>query len=440
MEDSVESVGSLGRAAPSVPGAAPAPSLRHSPVSPQRQLVASTPSRSPAAGSDSGARSAEAGLDRKDAWALPHLSRRLEEISREMRRSVEHEFVLAERSLTDQHRSNLEMLQHKAEAAASQKQSIIETLQSEKQQLTRRLELKQRQCKQALDVLRHTRCRLGSRSSLQNSWTRWRAAAVEGKDVRLQDQLAGRLWQVHLTGLLFGSWRRLTHHVWRERLIAHERAAKDAVRSELFEQMELQCGRMSSEVETLKRQLAEEQRQRSLLQDNLKRVFMRGVCALNFEAMTLLAEGATAEQPPGALLTGPPLPAAAALDRPGRPAQEPAEGLGGGANTAVGASGTPVAATAQQQPSEAEASPDEQRQVPGAQAPAMPAVMAPQPDVPQEALQPLPFVSYTGPLDSSEASGQPAFAPPRPPPKGSRWQAAGVPRESIVQPRVGVAG
>jgi centrosomal protein POC5 len=31
-----------------------------------------------------------------------------------------------------------------------------------------------------------------------------------------------------------------------------------------------------------------EQRNRSLMQDNLKKAFMRGVCALNFEAMNIL--------------------------------------------------------------------------------------------------------------------------------------------------------
>jgi len=116
-------------------------------------------------------------------------------------------------------------------------------------------------------------------------------------------RLTGKIWQKNMTILLFGTWRRQTNRAWKERLVTHERAVGDAVRSKLLEQMELQRGCLTSEVEHLKRQLAEEKRQRELLQDNLKRVFMRGVCALNFEAMSLLSEGAITEQSPD-----PPLP------------------------------------------------------------------------------------------------------------------------------------
>jgi len=54
--------------------------------------------------------------------------------------------------------------------------------------------------------------------------------------------------------------------------------------------MEQHRASMATTVEHLRTQLAEEQRQRAYLQENLKRVFMRGVCALNFEAMSLLSD------------------------------------------------------------------------------------------------------------------------------------------------------
>eukprot|EP00435_Cladocopium_sp_Y103_P042224 s804_g11.t1 len=88
-----------------------------------------------------------------------------------------------------------------------------------------------------------------------------------------------------------------------EKLLAHERASAGAVRAKLFEQMETERNQLVAQVEDLKKHLGEEAKQRALLQDNLKRVFMRGVCALNFEAMSLLndPQGGTATMNAAAL-------------------------------------------------------------------------------------------------------------------------------------------
>jgi hypothetical protein len=54
------------------------------------------------------------------------------------------------------------------------------------------------------------------------------------------------------------------------------------------------------EIQGLRNQLAEsnkiveeETRNRQIMQDNLKKAFMRGVCALNFEAMNVLNPNST---------------------------------------------------------------------------------------------------------------------------------------------------
>lgn len=61
--------------------------------------------------------------------------------------------------------------------------------------------------------------------------------------------------------------------------------------------LELQhiCAQYNKEIETLRDKLQEanaivenEHRTKAMMQENLKKVFMRGVCALNFEAMNLL--------------------------------------------------------------------------------------------------------------------------------------------------------
>ena len=61
--------------------------------------------------------------------------------------------------------------------------------------------------------------------------------------------------------------------------------------------LELQhiCAQYNKEIESLREKLNEanvivenEHRNKSMMQENLKKAFMRGVCALNFEAMHIL--------------------------------------------------------------------------------------------------------------------------------------------------------
>merc|ERR1719446_1745079 len=81
----------------------------------------------------------------EEDWAMRQLSSRMDQIAREMKQSVEHEFVLAERAIMAQKRSSLEAQKLKAEATAYQQQSIIDGLREEKQQLSSKLCAKQKQ-------------------------------------------------------------------------------------------------------------------------------------------------------------------------------------------------------------------------------------------------------------------------------------------------------
>jgi len=239
----------------------------------------------------------------EEPWIMSQLSGRIDAIARELKRSVEHEFALAERTLQGQHRSALEAQKMKADALVYQQQANIESLQSENQQLSRRLDLKQRQLKDALGLLQRARRGWFGRCAQERVILAWKASVAAAKDSRTKELLAAGLFGKRSAAQLFGAWRRMAHFAAVERVVSHERATADMVRAKLFEQMESERTRTSSEVDRLTRLLKEEEQQRALLQENLKRVFMRGVCALNFEAMTLLSDGTSAaEAVPGEAL------------------------------------------------------------------------------------------------------------------------------------------
>lgn len=378
----------------------------------------------------------------EEPWAHAELSGRLEDITRELRRSVQHEFVLAERAMLARYRATSEAQRLKAEAAACQQQALIEALQAKEQQLSRRLELKQRQLKGSLALLQRTRGGLAGRCALELSLRTWAAAAAAGKDARLHELLTARLHRARLEGIIFGSWCRATQASRREALVAHERGVAEMVRSKCFEQMELDKERLVVEAERLRRQLFEESQQRALMQENLKRVFMRGVCALNFEAMSLLRDPAGTS--PGS---------AGVVD-----AQAPELGL----VADVACSGTSESPQTVEGDDAGHTFAAPVLPMPMLDGGAVPAAsiaacsLGPAPEVaeeaappatpalgeaPRQAPVPLPFVNYSAPRTPGPglsavrvaAGGGPGLAPGArqacgAPPKGLRWQPAPVPR------------
>lgn len=250
-----------------------------------------------------------------------------------------------------------------------------------------------------------------------------------------------------------------------EKTEAHNRTATELMRSKLIGEVGLERERMAAELERLKHQLSNEERHRVQLQENLKRVFMRGVCALNFEAMTLL-NPASADV--GATSTGgmkenvaPPL-NQVGFDWANFESQKTALGSNG-ANAPGLASGDPkgeaaipdsgrsseglpevkVDVASMQEPSlksrEAQVSPQEQSSqlMEAHESPRShpPRPVAAPPNSSKE-LEPLPYVNYAGPeSDSPEGptsksspakstAASPAKSPSSIVPKERRWQTA----------------
>jgi centrosomal protein POC5 len=385
----------------------------------------------------------------------------MDQIAREMKASVEHEFVLAERAILTQQRSAMETQKIKADAAAYQQQSMIENLQDEKQKLSSRLELKQKQLKETMTLLQRARNGVVGRCIQERAICAWRVAARAHKENRIKSRLTRKVRDQHFMLVSFGAWRNQVQTAASSKLVAHERATAELVRTKLFEQMEAERTRTAAEVERLTRLLAEEAQQRQLLQENLKRVFMRGVCALNFEAMSLLADGTTdpSSQPAAPLLPQPPgfdwsrfeatsasgsaaqagagPPPAFDMAQPSPPMA--ADFTAAAATAAMGSSEVAVgvaAASVVEDAGQAGAPPQEIGDNPAdIMSSRQPPVPSPPPVLPSassqppvQASSPLPFVNWSNPQQEAAVASTHAKAPLPRPVKSQRWQAAAAPR------------
>mmetsp|Transcript_61437 Transcript_61437/g.146483 ORF Transcript_61437/g.146483 Transcript_61437/m.146483 type:complete len:555 (+) Transcript_61437:73-1737(+) len=237
------------------------------------------------------------------------LSAHLDEISSEMKRSCLQECASMMKQMNDQHKASSETQAASASSELQRKQQEVDGLLAEKQEFAMKLKRKNDQLKHVASLLQASRWTFHNRCTTERALSAWRNAA---REQRLEDREAARREQLASTQVLrrvFVEWRRSTNGAARARIADLERKKAEILQATIFQQMEVERERAVSELTKLKEQLAKEERQRMLLQENLKRVFMRGVCALNFEAMNLLSDGSSGVAAAG-LLAPPTAPSA----------------------------------------------------------------------------------------------------------------------------------
>mmetsp|Transcript_42645 Transcript_42645/g.110568 ORF Transcript_42645/g.110568 Transcript_42645/m.110568 type:complete len:399 (-) Transcript_42645:271-1467(-) len=133
-------------------------------------------------------------------------------------------------------------------------------------------------------------------------------------------------------GSAFKSWRSLVHSEIHTRLKTKLAETLEQEKATIMAEQKLVMDGLRQEVEELSSRLHKEQAERTALEEHMKKAFMRGVCALNMEAMALMKSGhppggvnpvpSEAAPPSGEENMAPSVPADAAL-APSAPLQAP---------------------------------------------------------------------------------------------------------------------
>uniref|UniRef100_A0A0G4FSY5 Centrosomal protein POC5 n=1 Tax=Chromera velia CCMP2878 TaxID=1169474 RepID=A0A0G4FSY5_9ALVE len=120
-----------------------------------------------------------------------------------------------------------------------------------------------------------------------SGWQRW---TLEMREKKKKTKMCTKISNLRKQSEVFSAWMRTVKtDVW-DRTFISSKAESQSI-------LETSIAAATAEKDRLERQLAEAREQirrevaaRAELQESLKRVFMRGVCALNFEAMSLLSD------------------------------------------------------------------------------------------------------------------------------------------------------
>ncbi|XP_053155048.1 centrosomal protein POC5 isoform X2 [Hemicordylus capensis] len=129
------------------------------------------------------------------------------------------------------------------------------------------------------------------RIELMKKFMKWRLQHLAGRQEVKQeehtDKIADRLYEKGLQKKAWGVWRSAHETKWKDTIEEARRSSAESLRVELSNDYETKVQALNTELEEAKAELVEMHNKRQDYEDAIKKAFMRGVCALNMEAMTI---------------------------------------------------------------------------------------------------------------------------------------------------------
>lgn len=123
-------------------------------------------------------------------------------------------------------------------------------------------------------------------------WYLWRSWAARRIQIRKNMQKALRWYfSTYMLGRTFQAWRKYAQTEHRHTLHRKHQQNLEAMQAEVHAQYEETIAGLKQQLTNAQEALYREAQQREQLEEDMKQAFMRGVCALNIEAMQVMKRG-----------------------------------------------------------------------------------------------------------------------------------------------------
>ncbi|XP_014820586.1 PREDICTED: centrosomal protein POC5 isoform X2 [Calidris pugnax] len=156
------------------------------------------------------------------------------------------------------------------------------------------------------------------RVELMRNFTLWRIQHVQAKQEEYANRIADKQFRTALLKKVWAAWRSLSEEKWKEKVAKACQLRAEDICVQLTNDYEAKIAELTATLEQTKAEVLRLHSEREQYEDTMKKAFMRGVCALNLEAMTMF-QGRDSRTDPGRLPPSqynppsPPPPPAAAL-------------------------------------------------------------------------------------------------------------------------------
>ncbi|MBN3301615.1 POC5 protein, partial [Amia calva] len=125
---------------------------------------------------------------------------------------------------------------------------------------------------------------------LMRTFSRWRIQHSEAREeasLDSSDGLADEHYRLMLKKRVWAAWRSVIENNWRERVERACQARAEEVCVQLSTDYEAKLAQLSEALENTKAEIQRLHSERDRYEESMKKAFMRGVCALNMEAMSM---------------------------------------------------------------------------------------------------------------------------------------------------------
>lgn len=125
------------------------------------------------------------------------------------------------------------------------------------------------------------------RIELMKSFFRWRIGHVKSRQEIYEGKLADQYFQRTLLKKVWKGWRSVVQRQWKDVVERACQARAEEVCVQISNDYEAKLAMLSGALENAKAEIQKMQQEKDHFEDSMKKAFMRGVCALNLEAMTI---------------------------------------------------------------------------------------------------------------------------------------------------------
>ncbi|NWI90415.1 POC5 protein, partial [Pitta sordida] len=125
------------------------------------------------------------------------------------------------------------------------------------------------------------------RVELMRTFTLWRIQHVKANQEEYANRIADRHFRTVLMKKVWAAWRSLREEKWKDKVEKACQLRAEDVCIQLTNGYEAKIAELTDALEEAKAEILQLHSERDQYEDTMKKAFMRGVCALNLEAMTM---------------------------------------------------------------------------------------------------------------------------------------------------------
>ncbi|XP_078489372.1 centrosomal protein POC5 [Ciona intestinalis] len=214
---------------------------------------------------------------------MMQLSNKIEKWNEEYRNKILNE--------VDTMRLNMEeSLHQKFHSQEKEFQNTITTLQNEVESLQELLHTYESSLKRKDIVISNLTRALHTskeKQEMMRAFSHWKTRLVDEKRLNFTSKLARQHWEHSLKKKSWRSWRMLVEGGWKRKVEQACQLKAQEVCVQLTRDYEAQVAELSQSLENSRAEISKLEHGRRVFEEDMKKAFMRSVCALNLEAMTM---------------------------------------------------------------------------------------------------------------------------------------------------------